>query len=400
MTDLVWVINREKDASFGSTGVSGSYILPKNESDLNPKALASRRLWVVMRGYEDRLLLIIKIKKVETIIDGLYYGDYLISAEMTRSLKLASDYVHATRYATTFTRHSRLGVSELSHEYSDALLAFVEGSIQTRLLPPDKLSLAQIDFQLVPKNSRRLAQSALRAVVSHLPLEQVWANGTGDRLGAFSNYARALLLEKMGENLPLNIAHDLKLFDPLSLIFGVQKRTTDEQETFSNYRAPNVDAELCEIVPENIYAREYVSDVLEVRSIDEALYKTEKAEAIHQAILKDISEYLIANGITPYESSSIDLLFCAKGLVNIIEIKSSNGNNILSQASKGAFQLACYLNEIKKDYDNLSACLVLQVVQSSELQMYVAEALSTLGIKVFFYDPSLSWPSRIKGFPL
>lgn len=400
MTDLVWVINSEKSASFGSAGVSGSYILPKNELELNPKALARRRLWVVLRGHEDRLLLLIKIKNVERIIDGYYSGDFWVSVEMTGSLKLVPDFAHATKYATTSVRHSRLGVSELSKEYSDALLALVQGSIQTRLLPPDMLSLTQIDLQLVPNNSRRMAKSALRAVVSHLTLEQVWANGTGDRLGAFSNYARALLMEKMGVNLPVNIVHDLKLFDPLSSIFSVEKICTEERVAVNNPKVPDVDTEFCEIVPGDICAREFVSNDSELRSINNALNKTEQAETIHQAMLKDISEYLIANGITPYESSSIDLLFCVKGVLNIFEIKSSNVENILSQASKGAFQLACYLNEIKKDYDNLSTGLVLHVIQGRELQMYVVEALSILGIKVYIYDPSRVWPSRIKGFPL
>lgn len=400
MADLVWVLNGEKGASFGSSGVSGSYILPKSEVDFDPKNLAGRRLWVVLRGYEDRLLLLIKIKIVERIIDGYYAGDYWISPEMTGSLKLVPDFVGAARYATTSTHYSKLGVSELSQESSDALVALVQGSIQTRLLPPDQRSLSQIDFQLVPNNSARLAQSALRAVVSHLTLEQVWANGAGDRLGAFSNYARALLKEKMGERLSLAIVHDLKTFDPLALIFSKENIGTEVRETGKNYNVPSVDTEFCEIEPGKIYAREFVSVDSRLRNIEEALNKTEHAEKIHQAMLKDISEYLIANGVTPYESNSIDLLFRSRGVLNIFEIKSSNADNIMSQASKGAFQLACYLNEINKDYDNLSASLVLHAIPSPELQKYVVEALSMLGIKVLFYDPSRPWPSRIDGFPV
>ena len=172
------------------------------------------------------------------------------------------------------------------------------------------------------------------------------------------------------------------------------------RETGKNYNVPSVDTEFYEIEPGKIYAREFVSVDSKLRNIEEALNKTEHAEKIHQAMLKDISEYLIANGVTPYESSSIDLLFRTRGVLNIFEIKSSNGDNIMSQASKGAFQLACYLNEINKDYDNLSARLVLHVIQSPELQKYVVEALLMLGIEVLFYDPSRPWPSRIKGFPL
>lgn len=400
MSDLVWVLDSEKGTSLGNAGVSGSYILPKNEVDFEPESLAGRRLWVVLRGQEDRLLLLVKVKKVERIIDGYYSGDYWISPEITGSLKLVSDYVGAARYATMSTRASKHGVSELSQESSGALASLVKGSIQTKLLPPDKRSLSKVDFQLVPSNGRRLAQSALRAVVSHLTLEQVWANGTGDRLGAFSNYACALLTEKMGKKPSPEIVGDLKVFDPVSVIFAEEKPSAERGEPGNNYNAPSVDTEFSEIEPGKIYAREFVSADSKLRNLEEALKKTEHAEKIHQAMLKDISEYLITNGVKPYESSSIDLLYRSREKLNVFEIKSSNIDNILSQSSKGAFQLACYLNELSKDYDNLNARLVLHVTQSPELQKYAVEALLRLGIEVLFYDPGKSWPNRIQGLPL
>jgi len=86
--------------------------------------------------------------------------------------------------------------------------------------------------------------------------------------------------------------------------------------------------------------------------------------------------------------------------MNVFEIKSTNTDNILSQASKGAFQLACYLNELEKDYNNLNARLVLHVTESNGLQNYTVEALLRLGIGVLFYDPSKPWPSRLQGMLL
>lgn len=400
MADLVWVLDGEKGTSFGNSGVAGSYILPRNEVDLEPKILAGRRLWVVLRGQEDRLLLLVKIKKVERIIDGYYSGDYLISPEITESIKLVSGYADAARYSMAATLSSKLGVSELSSEVSDALLALVRGSIQTKLLPPDKRSLSQIDFQLLPSNGHRLAQSALRAVVSHLTLEQVWANGTGDRLSAFSNYACALLTEKMGAKPSQDIVGALKAFDPVSLIFAEEKPGLERGISGQKYNAPCVDTEFSEIEPGKIYAREFVSADSKLMNLEEALNKTEHAEKIHQAMLKDISEFLIANGITPYESSSIDLLYSSRGKLNVFEIKSANVDNILSQSSNGAFQLACYLNELSKDYDNLNARLVLHVTLSPALQKYAVEALLRLGIEVLFYDPGKPWPHRIQGLPL
>jgi len=172
------------------------------------------------------------------------------------------------------------------------------------------------------------------------------------------------------------------------------------REPANNYTSPAVDTEFTEIEPGKIFAREFVSSDSKLRDIEEAIKKTEHAEKIHQSMLKDISEYLITNGIKPYESSSIDLLYKAQGKLVVFEIKSANVENILSQSSKGAFQLACYLNELSKDYENLNAKLVLHVTECPEIQKYAVEVLQRLGIDVFFYDPSKSWPNRIQGLPL
>lgn len=398
MTDLVWILDGEKGSSFGNSGVSGSYILPKNEVGFEPKTLSGRRLWVVLRGYEDRLFLLVKIKKVERIIEGYYTGDYWISPEITESIKLVSGYADAGKYATLITRSLGLGLSELRSVDSYAFSELVRGSIQTKLLPPDKRALSKIGFQLLPNNNRRLARSALRAVVSHFTLEQVWANGSGDRLGAFPNYACALITERMGSKPSPQIVDALKDFDPVSLIFSEEMR--GPERSFHNYNPPSVDTEFSKIEPEKIYAREFVSVDSRLWNLEEALNKTEHAEKIHQAMLKDISEFLIQNGVTPYESSSIDLLYRSKGKLNVFEIKSSNVDNILSQSAKGAFQLACYLNELGKDYDNLNAGLVLHMTDGLELQNYAVEALLRLGIEVMFYDPSKPWPSRVEGLSL
>ena len=400
MSDLVWILDVDKGSSFGSSGVSGSYIIPRNEIDFEPKYLAGRKLWVVLRGYEDRLLLLIKIGKVERIIEGYYTGDYWVSSDMTGSIKLVSDFAGAARYATVSTGTSMFGVSELSQETSDALVLLVRRSVQTKLLPPDKRWLSQVVFQLVPSNDRLLAKSALRAIVSHLTLEQVWMNGSGDRLGAFSNYACALLMEKIGVKPSSSIVDDLKAFDPLSVIFAEKNSGAERGARDRSCNAPCVDTEFSEIEPGKIYAREFVSVDSNLRNLEESLNKTEHAEKIHQAMLKDISEFLLMNGVTPYESSSIDLLYRSKEKLNVFEIKSSNTDNILSQSSKGAFQLACYLNELSKDYDNLNARLVLHVIESPELQKYAVEALLRLGIEALFYDPGKSWPKRIHGLPL
>lgn len=400
MIDLAWVLESEKSTFLGNTGVSSSYLLPKNDVALEPKALAGRRLWVVLRGHEDRLILFIKIKKVERIIEGYYYGDYLFSPEISESVKLVSGYAEAAKYSTPSTRSLKLGVSELPPGVSDIFSVLVKKSVQTKLLPPDKRLLSQVGDYLSPHDSRRLAQSALRAVVSRLTLEQVWSSGKGYKLGAFSNYAYALLSEKTDSEPSPDLIECLKACDPVTLIFSDEKNESEINKPVESSRTPCVDTEFFEIEPGKIYARKFVSLDPKLRDLEAEIIKTEHAEKIHQAMLKDISEFLIGNGITPYESGSIDLTYSLRGKLYVFEIKSANIDNVLSQAAKGAFQLACYQNELSKYYNRLEARLVLHDTTNPDLQNYVTEVLCRLGVEVLFYDPSMHWPHRLKSMPL
>ena len=398
MDDLVWIIDNEKDLFLGRSGVSSSYILPKNEVDYKQIKLTGRRLWVVLRGREDRLFITLKIKKTERIIDDYYSGDYLISPEITESIKLASNYDGAAKYTTKATASLGLGVFYLPHLVSNEFSALVRGSMQTKFIQPDTRLLSRIDFKLFPNDGPLLAKSALSAVISHFTLEQVWDNGTGDRIGAFPNYASALISEKTGVELSPNLVHDLKTFDPMRSIFSKKKQFI--KKTVQDYDASYVDKEFYRIEPDKIYAREFVSLDPKFNNLEDALNKTEHAEKVHQAMLKDISEFLIINGVTPYESGSIDLLYASNKRLNLIEIKSANIDNVLSQSSKGAFQLACYINELDKYYDNLNARLVLHATEDIGLQNYAVKALSRLGIEVLIYDPRKTWPKRMPGLPL
>lgn len=400
MVDLVWIIDSDKDSFFGNHGISGSYILPKNDLTLDPRSLAGRRMWFVLRGSDDRLFLLVKIKKVERLIEGYYSGDYLLSPDVSESVRLVSGYAEAAKYSTPEARSLNLGISDLPLEISKLLFAHVKSTIQTKLLPPDRKLLAQIEFPLMPHSANYLAKCALRAVVSHFTLEQVWASGGEVRLGAFSNFAYTLLYEKTGVKPSSNLIDALKAYDPISAILTASLFKSDKDTNGRYVGHPRVDIEFSVIDPGKIYAREFVSVESNQRDLDVALRKTEHAEKIHQAMLKDISEFLIGKGITPFESGSIDLMYRFADEINIIEIKSANDANILVQAAKGAFQLSCYLNEICKDYDNVDAQLVIHDIKNQDLKDYVTEVLSRLGVQVLFYDSVKPWPGRLQGMRL
>jgi len=105
--------------------------------------------------------------------------------------------------------------------------------------------------------------------------------------------------------------------------------------------ASPVDIDFEPIDPERIYARKF-SAIERLCDIEASISKTEDAEQRHQMILQDICRYFLRIGITPQQSSSIDLAFQKDNQFVIFEIKTTTPENLGQQAGKGSFQLALY----------------------------------------------------------
>ena len=125
MPDLVWILHRRRGSALGVRGVSTSYLVPHGDCHLAAELLAGRRLWIVLRDNDDRLLLCVKIEAVEVLTDGYHKDDFRLSANVGESFKLAADYSAATPFTTSATQGLALGVSELSRELSDELSSLV-----------------------------------------------------------------------------------------------------------------------------------------------------------------------------------------------------------------------------------------------------------------------------------
>lgn len=396
MTDIVWILESERGPAFGSNGVADSYLIPQNDIDIEPKELRGKRLWIVLRGNEDRLFKVIRIKKIERITDGYHTGDYLITPETLDSLKISGSYADGKRYVTTALQSLSLGVKELDDKIGNDLALLVKKCVQIKLVAPDQKLIDKIVFEPAGKNQQNLVKLALKAVISQLSLDQIWGSGTGEKLGAFANFAAALIKRTFPGEKITDLGKELNSLDPTHhLDIGIASLIEKKQKP----RKPSVDIEFAEIDPEKIYSREFLKKELGNDEMEDTLYKTEMAEKLHQEMLKDISKFLIEQKIKPYQSESIDLMYTLNGYVNLFEIKSANANNIFSQAGKGAFQIGCYLNELSKFYKNIVSRIILLKTDNDDLETFVKEALARLNIIVLFYDPRKSWPERVQELP-
>jgi hypothetical protein len=65
MSDFVWIIPSEMFSSLGNRGVSPNYLIPQGHMRNQEARLAGNRVWVVLRGADDRCVVMAIIKKVE-----------------------------------------------------------------------------------------------------------------------------------------------------------------------------------------------------------------------------------------------------------------------------------------------------------------------------------------------
>ncbi len=396
MSDIVWIVPLERLSSLGKNGISSSYIIPHGQMNGQEGGLCRKRLWIVLRGAEDRCVAVAFIKGVERFREGYHQNDFLVSCDTTMSFRTSTSFEDAKPYALDDFRDKGLGIHEAPEKAVIKLKSAISKTVQVKLAAPADATLKRTNFDVLPKGSKRLAKAALSQITQALPLDQVWASGTGDKLGPFSNFA-ARLLSLHGCD-TRQASSFLKANDPLSLLTeATDNATPSTPECSGRALERSVDLDFTKIDPETIYAREFILSEDFLADLEGALSKTEAAEKLHQDMLRDISSYLKENGVSPYESASIDLMITLKDQTRIFEIKSSTPANIVAQAAKGAFQMACYINAMAADFEPLDAALILHRIEDENIEKFVHDALDRLNVKYLTYDPQKKWPERVCG---
>lgn len=358
--------------------------------------LQGKRLWIILRGFDDRCVAAVTVKKVEKFSEGYHTDDFLISCDTTASFRLSSTFEEAKPYSLSDFQSQDTGILQIAEVSINKLKCLVAKTIQVKLADPTYAILKRVKFDTLSKKGKGLAKAALSQIVQTLPLDRIWVTGTAAKLGPFSNFAAHLLT--LHEYDPSIVTDFLRKGDPVSVLTQtVYGSETEEEDTVSSTFTKNIDLDFTEIDPETVYAREFVSSSYMLSDLESALSKTEAAEKLHQTMLRDIAFYLKEIGLSPYESASVDLMISLNGRRKIFEIKSSTPLNIIAQAAKGAFQIACYANAMAIDYEPLAASLIMHKIQDVTLEKFVHDALDRLGIKYLIYDPVIGWPDRIHG---
>lgn len=396
MLDFVWIVPSERLPSLGKNGISSSYIIPQGQMNGQEGRLSGRRLWIILRGAEDRCVAVASIKGVERFREGYHENDFLLLCDTTKSFRVSSSFEDAKPFALHDFRDQGMGMHGAPEKAVNKLKGAVSKTVQVKLAAPADAALKRVHFDALPKGGKRLAKAALSQITQGFSLDQVWASGTGDKLGPFSNFA-SRLLSMHGYDVR-QASSLLKANDPVSLLAEETGNAASSNLDFSAQAIEkSVDLDFTKIDPETIYAREFILSEGFLPDLESALRKTEAAEEIHQQMLRDISSYLLEQGVSPYETASIDLMITLKDQTRIFEIKSSTSTNLLAQAAKGAFQMACYVNAMADDYEPLDGALILHKIEDPNLEKFVHDALTRLNVKYLTYNPREKWPERVAG---
>jgi hypothetical protein len=387
MTDFAWIVPEPQFPRDDIRGVSSQYILPHHQANGLQGELAGSRLWLVLKSDRAIPLGLLNIDRVEEFCEDYYAGDYLLHADTTSSFRINSLALPLIRTGPSFLNELSAGIHRLSVVHVGALKEYVSDSVQTRLISPSKSLFSTIDFELAPSSSHSLARFCISCITENFSLSQTWTSQRQGNRHPFSDFAAALLTAKGHDPEPLLLL--LASFDPLRQLFTV--------ESLEKSNKDDLPFTFQELDPAKIVARKFIKSDKGVSEGENFLAKTEAAEATHQAILKDLATFLIANGLRPHESNSIDLFVFKGPKAKVLEIKSANNDNLISQASKGAFQLALYTSALRSDYSEVDCLLVLQKITDERLQSRIEDALEFLGIRVSIYDSNKSWPERCPG---
>jgi hypothetical protein len=398
MSDFVWIISAGKQTALGTGGISPSYIVPQNEMHSYEGQLVGEILWLVFRRQEDRLIGAVTIDVIERFKESYHEGDFLIQCDLSNSVRLCSNYYSAKQYSINSLNSLSTGIHKLEVLDANLIKVLISSKINVKLIRPTESILRNIDFKVFSNDDHVAAKAAVMHIVRSLPLDQIWRSGSGLKLNPVSNFALELLKRKAD----ISIGHDVEFFmgemNPLTSLLKIRHSSDlpNVQSAKRKQREKTVDLFFTKIEQSLIHVREFINSGDNLDNLEESLRKTGSAEKRHQDILRDICQFLESRGIPAYESRSVDLMFQYGEVSKIYEIKSANLDNIIAQAAKGAFQIACYFNAMKTSV-GLEAFLIIEKISDANLEKLVYDALSYLNVTALTYDHRIEWPNRVRG---
>lgn len=370
-------------------------LIPKTFVKFDSSELYDSRIWLLMEGSKKLFLYAqIYVSSVEIIDDGAQIGNLLIGGDIDKSTYYYSTSkpipgaweLNPRLFPDVLNTEIRLGTATSIQYFEKSIAQFIENRLYVNLKEIESISRSIS----LPKGviGYKLTKELIRSLKARFSV------------GDLFRYARHTSLWGPYESIAALILGEIIYIKKDAIEDSVN--TYIEQYVKAPERQPlmSVDTVLVPIDPDEIVARQFVIPPKAISSSVylERLQKTDRAERIHQAILKDVALQLIHLGYKPHESRSVDLTVINESGSLLYEIKSSTIDNFFDQAMHGAMQVLHYKFALEQDGINVErSCVIIEQCKESDIEQYVSCFLATLGIPLLIYRDNLPWPERLHG---
>ena len=345
-SDLLYIVEyRNAPGLLDGDGTTFELVLPASLFAIPPESLSGRRVWVVSRkGAEEYLAMVGVVEGVAEIEEERAIGDFLLELDKRRTFKTVSRHRDRTPWQVQGVEAFPMGLSECSVELAQWLGERLKGNLLTKIAPPP-MHASQRPWR--PSDG-----------ISPIAHELVRVNGMM-ALDGLAGYRALAGLSPIGAEVFTSFTTPDG--DRQALLEAILSLDPLVQPVFLQAHSPHLrcDTMLLPLDPDHIFARKYhgKGNLLDIRL---GLEKTQAAEKFHQAILRRLARGLLAIGVQPLATRSLDLAFKAGDRTHIVEIKTAHPENLVAQFLKGISQLLYYEAEMvlscPGDY---ASCLVL-----------------------------------------
>lgn len=378
-----------------SGGFPEEYFALAKETHVDPADLIGRRLWMIAdAGSEvDVLFAHVVVETVSVVEEGFYKGDYVLSNNRLSSFRILPVDPDRRRRWVLPAADERIGISICPLETEERITSLIRANTTYSITPPRAAVVSAVPNVSPRVKPQAVAREVYRAVLAKFALGDldVWvAHKDTTPFGAVAirKCQEIGVDERVVESI-LRIDENLKTAMSISGDRGAEAGSAE---------APFVDTSLSIVDPEKVVARRFIKRPVAGDGV-ERQRKTQMAEIRHQAMIKDLSVFLLSKGITPLQSRSVDLACRPFEDIAVLEIKTAEPGNFLDQAEQGIVQLLRYGLAFEDEGIAVGAkCIVIEAAAGIDAIEYVRRIAAKTGAEILLYDGRVAWPDRVPGF--
>jgi hypothetical protein len=393
LTGFIWAFPSER--LFATATFPQQFVSSPDEMRVDPSELAGSRVWLLARSAEGYLLFgHLVIETVSLIEGGRDKGFFILEADRSSSFRILPH----DRDSLNSWIIRKVTIGDGIWPCSDELESLLIGALKENQSIMYGLT-RRGGFNALPKPpshlfGRAIGRHFFQEALSRFALGELaqWEKRTD-----LSPYGIVVLVNCSALEYGQDAINEFTLLDSriTSLLEpgGFDRIHRDLEIPAPLYL---VDTRLTPLVPEAVVARKFFSrkETIDLRA---GLTKTQEAESRHQAILRDISRFLLSKGVQPLESRSLDIAYWNSKKLFLAEVKSATDANFLDQSRRGIIQLLEYKLAFEQDGFHVgNMTIFIEAIQDPMSMLYARKLASYANIELLIYDNKVAWPDRVE----